>query len=64
MNGYLAALKSLESEKIAVADVWSMHAHILNTKRYCDISGNHVNHPNDFMVRVYAQVVDALLGAK
>ncbi|MDA1041366.1 MAG: sulfatase-like hydrolase/transferase [Planctomycetota bacterium] len=61
MNGYLAALKTFESEHVAVADVWSVSEHILKTKRYCDISGNHINHPNDFMVRVYAQVVSALL---
>ena len=64
MEGYLAALKTLESKHIAVADVWSVASYILKTKRYCDVTGNHVNHPNDFMVRVYAQVTDALLGAE
>jgi hypothetical protein len=58
---YLPALKSLESEQVAVADVWSMSEYILQTKRYSDISGNHINHPNDFMVRIYAQVTGALL---
>jgi lysophospholipase L1-like esterase len=61
MNGYLDALKALESKTVAVADVWSMHEYFLKTKRYCDMTGNHVNHPNDFMVRVYAQVIAALL---
>jgi lysophospholipase L1-like esterase len=61
MNGYLAALKELESEHIAVADVWSVSEYILKTKRFEDISANHINHPNDFMVRVYAQVAGALL---
>jgi len=60
MNGYLAALTALESESVAVADVWSVSGHVLKTKRYCDISANHVNHPSDFMVRIYAQVVLAL----
>jgi lysophospholipase L1-like esterase len=64
INGYLPALKTLESKQIAVADVWSVASHLLQTKRYCDITGNHVNHPNDFMVRVYAQVADALLGVE
>ena len=63
MDGYLAGLKSLESKHIAVADVWSVASYILKAKRYCDVSGNHVNHPNDFMVRIYAQVTDALLDA-
>ncbi len=62
MNGYLAALKTLESEHVAVADVWSVSETILKTKRFGDISGNHINHPNDFMVRIYAQVTGALLG--
>ena len=64
MNGYLAALKTFESEHVAVADVWSVSEYILKTKRYCDISGNHINHPNDFLVRVYAQVAMALLGSQ
>lgn len=59
MNTYLSALKTLESDRIAVADVWSMSEHLLKTKRYCDIGS--LNHPNDFMVRVYAQTVAALL---
>lgn len=61
MDEYLDALKKLESKTVVVADVWSMHEYFLKTKRYCDMSGNHVNHPNDFMVRVYAQVIAALL---
>jgi hypothetical protein len=65
MRGYLPALKNLESEHVAVADVWSVSEHILKTKRYSDISGpGFANHPNDFMVRVYAQVVTALLGSE
>jgi len=62
MDGYLAALKELETESVAVADIWSVSGHLLKTKRYCDISSNHVNHPSDFMVRIYAQVAMALLG--
>lgn len=64
MDHYQQALKTLESKHIAVSDVWSVASYILKTKRYCDVTGNHVNHPNDFMVRVYAQVTDALLGAE
>jgi lysophospholipase L1-like esterase len=63
MDGYLAALKELESETVAVADVWSMSEYLLKTKRYCDFNTNHVNHPSDFMVRIYAQVIMELLGS-
>lgn len=31
---------------------------MVELKKFCDISGNNVNHPNDFMYQVYA---DALL---
>lgn len=42
----------------ALAPITSMHKDILKTgKRYRDGTGNNVNHPNDFMGRVYAQVV-------
>jgi hypothetical protein len=61
MRGYLPALKTLDSERVAVADVWSVSEYILQTKSYADISGNHINHPNDFMVRIYAQIAEALL---
>ncbi|NLX92320.1 MAG: SGNH/GDSL hydrolase family protein [Clostridiales bacterium] len=49
---------------IAVAPVWSMHTYILRKKRYYDMTGNNVNHPNDFLARVYAQTVTALLIGK
>lgn len=44
---------------IAVAKMTSMSLSILKTKRFRDYGGNSVNHPNDFMTRVYAQVVYA-----
>lgn len=44
-------------EKICLAPVTSMHQAILEKKRYYDMTGNNVNHPNDFMARVYAQTV-------
>ena len=49
---------------VAVAPVWSMHSAILEHKRYYDMTGNNVNHPNDFMARVYAQTVAELLIGK
>jgi len=46
---------------IAAVPVWSMHKYMLASKRYYDMTGNNVNHPNDFLARVYAQAVCALL---
>ena len=36
---------------------------ILERKEFNDYSGNNINHPNDFFIRVYAQtMLQALLG--
>ena len=54
---YLPELLSLETTGVAVADVTTFHENLLQVKRYCDISGNNVNHPNDFLARAYAQIL-------
>lgn len=42
-------------EGVCVVDVGSIHQSILDAgKCYTEISSNNVNHPNDFMARVYA----------
>lgn len=41
----------------AVAPMTSMSCSVLETKRFRDYTGNNINHPNDFMVRIYAQVL-------
>jgi len=43
---------------VSVADMTKMHYCLLETgKRYRDMTGNNVNHPNDFLARIYAQVI-------
>ncbi len=43
---------------VAVADMTKMHYDLLERgKRYRDMTGNNVNHPNDFLARIYAQVI-------
>ncbi len=39
------------------ARVTSMHAALMEKKRYYDMTGNNINHPNDFLARVYAQTL-------
>ena len=46
---------------IALADMTSVWTEILKRKRDHDLTGNGVNHPNDFGHRIYAQVLSALL---
>ena len=40
---------------VAVAPMTAMHTYMLTRKRYLDMSGNGINHPNDFLIRVHAQ---------
>jgi lysophospholipase L1-like esterase len=50
-------------EKVAVAPVNAVFEEILRQgKQYFDITGNGVNHPNDYSVRIYAQTVLRSLG--
>ena len=50
---------------IAVADITGMQSFLHSRKRFVDTTGNHVNHPNDFFQRCYAQfLVEMLLEKK
>ena len=59
---YAAALKSLAAPGCAVADVTTVWLSLLERKGVLDLSGNGLNHPNDFGHRVYADVVLATIG--
>lgn len=59
---YVKGLNDLEAKEgyefLAVADMTTMHLDLLNAgKRFRDMTGNNINHPNDFLVRAYAQVI-------
>lgn len=48
---------------VALAPVHTMFLELLRQgKNYMDITGNCINHPNDFSVRIYAQMVLSALG--
>jgi lysophospholipase L1-like esterase len=55
------ALKTLRGPGIALADLTQVWADLLGYKSYHDLTGNGVNHPNDFGHRIYAQVILDLL---
>ncbi len=44
-----------------LARVTTIHKYLLKKKRYFDMTGNNINHPNDFLARVYAQTLLALM---
>ena len=56
---YANALHELEKELtgVAVADMTEIHRDLLKKKRYRDMTGNNINHPNDFLIRAYAQII-------
>lgn len=47
---------------IAVAPVYSVATYVNSIKKYQDISGNNINHPNDFGVRIYGNTIMQTLG--
>jgi lysophospholipase L1-like esterase len=60
---YLRALQSLVGSGVALADLTSMWEYLLTRKSYLDLTGNGLNHPNDFGHHIYAQVITrAILG--
>lgn len=58
---YRDQLAELCQPGIALADMTSVWQEFLLRKKDRDLTGNGVNHPNDFGHRVYAQVLSALL---
>lgn len=43
------------------ARITSMHKALMEKKHYYDMTGNNINHPNDFLARVYAQTILAVI---
>ena len=59
---YRDALMGIETTGVAVADVTSLWMAVVAKKSFMDITGNGVNHPNDYGHRLYAMVLSATLG--
>ena len=58
---YRDELARLAGPSVALADMTSIWAELLKHKLDWDMTGNGVNHPNDFGHRVYAQVLASLV---
>lgn len=54
---YYKAIKQLEEEGTVMANMTEIHEHLLTKKRFCDMTGNNINHCNDYLARWYAQTV-------
>lgn len=64
MSFYDAMVKDCQREGLAVVDMTAVHKSLLERKQYADMTGNNVNHPNDYLARVYAQTLFATLQQK
>jgi len=49
------------SSYTAVVDFYSAHSDILKYKSFASTTGNNINHPNDWLIRAYAQNILAAL---
>jgi hypothetical protein len=54
---YRHEMKSFAAEGVAFADVTAVWSLYNQQKHFLDMTGNGLNHPNDYGHRVYAQVV-------
>jgi lysophospholipase L1-like esterase len=54
-------LQKLATKGVVVADMTSIWMELMKRKKDWDMTGNGVNHPNDFGHRIYAQVLSTLL---
>ncbi|MFD0673518.1 SGNH/GDSL hydrolase family protein [Cohnella sp. GCM10027633] len=60
---YMPCLERIAAERegTAAADMTGVHRELLRGKRFADMTGNHINHPNDYLSRCYAQFVAGML---
>ncbi|MDB5106520.1 MAG: hypothetical protein JWP91_4209 [Fibrobacteres bacterium] len=58
---YRPKLQTLAGSGVELVDMTGVHQELLKHKSFRDMTGNNVNHPNDFLQRWYAQEVSGLL---
>lgn len=59
---YIEEYQKINLNNVALVDMTHMHMDLLKKKRFKDMTGNNVNHPNDFLARIYAQSILEVLG--
>ena len=58
-------LQELTGSGCTLVDMTSVHDELLRYKSYQDMTGNNINHPNDYLIRWYAQfLAGTLISAK
>ena len=66
LTQYLKNIAQIETYHCCTVDIGSMHKALLDAgKCYTEMSSNNVNHPNDFLARIYAMnLLTAFIGAE
>ncbi len=60
----MAALEDAH-ERLVYVEMWDKHTRLLEYKKYEDMTVNNLNHPNDFIIRVYAMsLIDVTLAER
>lgn len=54
---YIDEYNKLNKSNVAIVDMTTMHQSLLKRKYFRDLTGNNINHPNDFLARIYAQAI-------
>jgi len=60
-GSFREALEELAGDGVAFVDMTGIWAELMRHKSYYDMTGNGVNHPNDFGHRLYAQAILTVL---
>lgn len=54
--------EKFDYNNLAICNMTLAHFYLLSRKAFKDMSGNNINHPNDFLARVYAQAILQVMG--
>lgn len=54
LKGMHDSIASAEEGVVSVG-IFDLHTYMIEGKNYIDFSGNGINHPNDYMIRIYVQ---------
>jgi len=55
---FINVIRNINYVNVAYVDMTTMHLDLLKTgKKFADMTGNNINHPNDFLARIYAQSI-------
>lgn len=60
IHEYIIGLKTLVDEGVTTVNLDGVYSFLLKRKRYCEFSGNNLNHPNDFWYQFYTDAFTEL----